>query len=243
MKHIHFVLPFVGLIAIVGCGDSKDVPAQAAVKKPEPKKMNLTADNQQTLYPLTEGSSWVYTMELERQLEGKQAERGQALLEYRVTKSFKESATATRATVEVYRNDVMEDTQEWYKDNSGVYQVSVGKDKRAYSPPQYIVKFPVKDQEEYTWKGTGTTPVGKRGELSYVFKCEGFMNADTDMGAMHSVFISSSGSFKAGDGQEGIIATNSWFAQDIGLIRYRQMVRIKGGQSTITLKLKSYTVK
>lgn len=243
MKYRYFVLSFIGVIAASGCGESKDTPAQTTTKKPEPKKMNLTADNQQTLYPLTEGSSWVYSMELERQMTGKQAERGQSLLEYRVAKSVKEGATATRATVEVYRNDVMEDTQEWYKDNSGVYQVSVGKDKKAYTPPQFIVKFPIKDQEEYTWKGNGTTPVGKRGELNYIFKCEGMMNADTDMGAMHSVFVSSSGSFKAGDGQEGIIATNSWFAQDIGLIRYRQLVKIKGGQSTITLKLKSYTVK
>lgn len=229
-------------VSLVGCGGKKEeTPVQT--KKPEPKKMNLSADNQQTLYPLTEGTSWVYNMSIERQMANNAPEQGEGTLEYRVVKSVKESATATRATVELYRNETLEDTQEWYKDNSGVYQVSVGKEKKAYNPPQIIVKFPVKDQEEYDWKGTGTTPLAKQGELKYHFKCEGFQNADTDMGPMNSVFVSCSGTFKTGSGDEGIIATNSWFAQDVGLIRYRQLVKIKGGQSTITLRLKSYTVK
>jgi hypothetical protein len=59
---------------------------------------------------------------------------------------------------------------------------------------------------------------------------------------MSGLFIESSGTFKSAKG-EGVVGNNSWFVPGVGLARFKQVVQIQGGRSSLTLRLKSYTIK
>lgn len=229
----------LGLL-IVGCGASQ--PTQNQSKLPEVPTVKITAENQRSLFPFTEGNRWTYEVEITRQLAGQPRQVTSGEMEYRVTKVTNDGSF-TKATISVYQDGAKKDEQDWGVDDKGIYQIAIRKDHVAYTPKQPVLRFPIKDQDEFKWDGTGLTPVGKQGHMTYAYKQDGTQNADTAMGSMNCVYMQSGGGFKHSDGSVGQIGVNAWFAPGVGLARYRQVVAVKQGESAITLRLKSYTVK
>lgn len=236
-----FLGPFAIAFALSGCGSSAPAAPKADTSV-KPGNVLVEADKQSSLFPFKEGNSWTYAVEIQRQLVKKPRENASLEMEYRVTKVSKDGGF-TKATIAIMQNGVKKDEQIWGMDDKGIYQVAMRSTQTPYNPKQPVLRFPVKDQEEFKWDGSGLTPVGKMGQMTYAFKVDGMQDADTEMGSMHCVYMQSAGSFKNNDKTVGVIAVNSWFSPGIGLARYRQVIRVKEGESAITLRLKRYTVK
>ena len=233
-------LILVGFL-VVGCASSPSSKPQSKTDVAVPE-VKITTANQRDLFPFAEGNKWTYSVDITRQLAGRNRETTTGEMEYQITKVTKDGGF-TKATISVLQDGVRKDEQQWGVDDKGIYQLSIRKDRVAYTPKQPVVRFPIKDQDKFDWDGKGLTPIGKLGRMVYAFKQDGMQNADTAMGSLYCVYMQSGGGFKNNDGTAGKIGVNSWFAPGIGLARYRQVVAVKEGESSITLRLKSYTVK
>jgi hypothetical protein len=229
------------LLCLTGCGSSEYKPVKQAIKV---KEYKLDPNNYANLFPFTEGNRWTYALESSAQVQGQPNTETVAEFEYRVKQVIKESPTATRAILEVYRDTELREEQEWMVDATGLYQMSLGKDRRAFSPKQLVLKFPIKEGETSSWEGSGPTPLAKPGTMKYQFKVDKIQPIDTDVQgeALSGLFVENAGTFKA-DGQEGILAQNTWYVPGVGLARYKQVLKLKGVEAVLTLRLKSYTVK
>jgi hypothetical protein len=226
-------------IVTIGCGSSAQKPSQVML---DVKEVKITPQNQRSLFPITVGNSWVYTMEASAQSLKNPKKSMTGVLGYRVVKVLKVAPFAVRATIEVFLGGKKTDEQDWVMDDKGLFLVSTGAVKKAYSPRQPILKFPLKDQDNFKWEGTGSTPIGKPGKMTYAFKYDGMQNADTDMGQMNAAFMQSVGAFKTDGGEIGKMGVNSWYSPGVGLVRYKQEIELKGAATSITLRLKSYNV-
>lgn len=225
-------------VVVIGCGkgEYKPVPVQEAKAEVADK---VTPDQ---LYPLKVGNSWKYALEITREIEGKPAESGTVEIGYEVKSVSNPSTGVTRGVILMTEEGKPKDEQVWEVDSAGVHQISVGKTPLTFSPRQTIIKFPLKFDEVYDYKGTGITPLGESGSMDYKFSTHEMQPVDTDSGRMSGLFIESSGTFKSPK-TEGVVGNNSWFVPGVGLARFKQVVQIKGGRSSLTLRLKSYTIK
>jgi hypothetical protein len=234
---------FIGVLS--GCNKSANV-AVVTPEKPV-KQVEVNAQNEKTLFPIAEGNSWIFSMETKRELAGRPADQNPppqtSEVEYKVAKVVDEGKGVYRAIFDLYKDGEKRDEQEWISEDFGYSLLSMSKNRIAYTPRQPIIRYPVTIDREYDWEGTGATPTGAKGSMKYHYKYNGLQDVDTEMGAISGMMLESVGSFKNDDGGEGTIANNSWFAPGIGLIRYKQVVGVKEGRSSITLRLKSYNVK
>jgi hypothetical protein len=228
-------------LVLVACGKSEYKPATSLIK---PKEYKLDPNNLANLFPFAEGNTWTYNMESSLQVPGKPAQNSDSEYQYKVARVVKESDTATRAILEVYRDGERKDDQEWLVDSTGLYQLSMGANRTAFNPKQIVLKFPIKAGEMVTWEGTGPLPIGGIGTLKYNFKAEELQIIDTDVKGetMKGLFVENAGTFKNDKG-EGILAQNTWYVPGVGLARYKQVIKLKDGEAVLTLRLKSYTVK
>jgi hypothetical protein len=227
-------------VTIFGCGK----PTPPANTKPAVPAVQISAQNQQSLFPFVEGNSWTFAIDLATEAPNKPRQSLTGEIQYKVDKVSKSADGSTRATISVTQNGKKQDEQEWSSESTGIYQISMKASKVAFNPKQPVIRFPVKDQEDFRWEGSGITPIGRPGVMRYAFKNDGIQaNVDTDMGTMSALFMQTGGTFKSNDGIGGQVVVNSWFSPGVGLIRYRQVIGVKGVNSSITLRLKSYNVK
>jgi hypothetical protein len=232
------VLIGVFCLTVTGCGKAEYKPVPVKDVKTEPTS-NITPEQ---LYPLKVGNQWTYALEISRELEGKPAETGSVEIGYEVKSVSNPSTGVTRGVITMTEGGKPKDEQVWEIDSAGVHQISVGKTPVTFSPKQTIVSFPFKFDEIRSYKGTGITPLGENGSMDYKFSTHESQPVDTDSGRMNGLFIESSGTFKSSTG-EGVVGNNSWFVPGVGLARFKQVVQVKGGRSSLTLRLKSYTIK
>ena len=225
-------------LVVIGCGKAeyKPVPIKE-VKSEQPS--NISPEQ---LYPMKMGNKWTYALEISRELEGKPAETGSVEIGYEVKSVSNPSTGVTRGVITMTEEGKPKDEQVWEIDSAGVHQVSVGKTPVVFSPKQTIVSFPLKFDEVRSFKGTGITPLGGNGSMDYKFSTHELQPVDTDSGRMNGLFVESSGTFKSSKG-EGVVGNNSWFVPGVGLARFKQVVQVTGGRSSLTLRLKSYTIK
>ncbi len=231
-------------VAIVGCGKSDPI---SGANKPKPTpEVKITTQNQNSLFPFAVGNSWTFAMEVTMESPNQPRSTGNLIVQYAVTKVTNEGG-AIKATIDVSSNGKVQDQQIWSVDNTGIYQISSRPTPRTepliFEPKQPVIRFPVKDQENFRWTGKGLTPVNKKGSMKYVFKCDGNQTVDTEMGPMNSLFMQSGGTFATDEGVEGGLVINAWFSPGVGLARYRQEIITKTAKSTITMRLKSYNIK
>ena len=234
------LIVLLGIVSI-GCGNSDSKPA--AKKTAEANAVKVTAENQKSLFPFAVGNTWSYSMEVNAEAVNRPRQSINGVLTYTITKVTKDSATSSRAMMQVTRDGKKQDEQEWLCDDKGIYQTSMKAGQPTFSPRQPVILFPAGKEGNFKWEGTGTTPVGKPGQMTYAYKNDGLQTVDTEMGSMTGVFMQSVGSFKTNDGLGGAIGVNAWYSPGVGLIRYRQDLRLKDAVSSIVLRLKSYNVK
>jgi hypothetical protein len=232
----------VGSLLLAGCGKSEYQPvAKPATPK---KEYKIDPNNYANLFPFAEGNSWTYNLESTAQNSKGEELKTTAEFEYRVKTLIKESDTAKRVILEIYRDGEVKDEQEWMVDSTGLYQLSLGASRKAFRPKQIVLKFPIQEKDLVKWEGTGPVPNGGEGKMKYEFKTDQLQPIDTDVAgeSMMGLFVENAGSFVGPKG-EGILAQNTWYVPGVGLARYKQVVRVNGGEAVITLRLKSYTVK
>ena len=237
-----FQLGRVALLGIISLGCSSTAPKPADPKS-DVKALTITSKDQKTLFPFAEGNTWIYTLEIAAQATNTPKKSMSGELRYTISKVFNDSPTASRAIIDVFQGTKKSDTQEWGCDDKGLFIISTGADHKAYSSRQPILHFPIKDQDSFKWEGSGTTPVGKPGKMTYAYKYDGTQMVDTDMGQMNAAFMQSAGVFKTDSGEFGKLGVNSWYCPGVGLVRYRQEIELKNAATAITLRLKSYNVK
>jgi hypothetical protein len=234
------ILAIFTILSLAGCGKSD--PKTSA--KPKVPDLKITAENQRSLFPFAVGNTWSYAIEIVSEGKDRPKETRTGEIQYKVVRVSNDSSDSVRATLAVMQDGKQQDEQEWSCESKGIFQLSSKSSKTPYSPKQPVIRFPVKDQDEFKWEGTGITPIGKQGKMVYAFKNDGIQkNVDTEMESMPALFMQSAGTFKASDGTAGQLVSNSWFSPGVGLIRYRQVIGLKGVNSAITLRLKSYNVK
>ncbi len=222
----------------LGCGKGEYKPVP--VKEPKVEGVDKITPDQ--LYPLKVGNKWNFALEISREIEGKAPENATVEIGYEVKSVTNPSTGVTRGVIAMSEEGKEKDEQVWEVDSTGIHQISVGKTPITFSPKQTIVKFPLKFEEVYDYKGTGITPLGEAGTMDYKFSTHEAQPVDTDSGRMNGIFIESSGTFKSPKG-EGVVGNNSWFVPGVGLARFKQVVSVKGARSSLTLRLKSYTIK
>lgn len=228
-------------LTLVGCGKSDPKLANA---KPTTPVVTVTSENQRTLFPFAVGNSWNFAIEIQTQAANRPKESVSGEVQYKVTKTIPVANDGVKATIAVMQDGKKIDEQDWICDSKGIFQISMKSSNSVFTPRQPVIRFPVKDQDEFRWEGTGVTPIGKPGSMKYAFKNDGVQpNVDTDMGTMGALFMQTGGSFKTNEGVIGNLVVNSWFSPGVGLIRYRQVISAKGVNSSLTLRLKSYNVK
>lgn len=220
----------------------KESPAQQRAGKDFSSDIKLENVNGMDLMPRTVGSKWTYSMELVRTAQGQPPATGKAEFTYEIT-AIRQDGDKTRFQLATTQNGKRIDEQVWYVDKSGYYQLSLGTAGRPFTPPQPVVKFPLRSSDSFTWQGT--SPVGKgnwnKGKLEG--KVIGIQSVDTDLGSTRAVFVESASVIELPKGKKGLVVTDTFFRPKVGIVRYQQTTRTQEGSQQITLRLKDYTIK
>ncbi len=245
IRTVLVLLPIAALLAgckTQGSGDNY-VP-----KKKAPLASGILAPGEEAAYfPLNVGNQWTYTYESKVQ-QGNRVMTGNPIeVTYKITKVTKEPK-GKFAVLEIYTEDKLSDRQVWHVDNTGIYQVAMGKNLVKFSSPQPIVKFPIKEGATFSWNGTGTAGNGTVGQLSVKSTMTGEQPVDAAGSTFNGIDVSSTGTIKTNKVQAKTVS-DVWFVPNVGLVRYQQSATGKSADGKTTtarveqLRLKSYSLK
>lgn len=208
--------------------------------------VSITTANQDTLMPHSEGTTWTYTLDIQRQIPGTApAASPPTDVVYKID-AAKKRGDETSFLLGIYREGKKSDEQMWSVGPKGIFQVSLGSARRPFDPPQPVVAFPVKVGEDFKWKGTTQAANGRRVASQLVGSVIGTQTVDIADGSADAMLFESVSNFDitAPNGQkaQAQTVTDSWFRPGVGIVRYRQTTR--AGESVIvyTLRLKSYKI-
>jgi len=229
--------------ALVGCGKSgsseyKPVPP----KKPE--VATVAPGQETTLFPTAVGNRWSFDAKTEALTPNGTISNAST-----ITLEVKEATPAdaqgvSRATIEVFKGEVLQDRQIWAFKSDGIYQEQLGLDKPMRPDPmQLTVPFPIEVDKAVPWKGKALSATGTEADIDQEIVNKGPEDVDTIVGMLSAYRVETTQKFKVKTSD--VQVTNiSWWAPKIGLVRYKQETKVDGrkvqGQ---TLLLKQYTVK
>jgi len=224
----------LALLALAGCGSKSGYVPKPAAAIPE---ATVVAGKESDLWPMAQGNQWIYEAETAAQTtQGSGSQK--ADITFKVSKSSTSNGV-TNAVIDIVNDGQIVDQTGWRIDSTGIYQTASNKLKGVYSPPQTLVKFPIKAGEEFTHKGTGPVPMGGIGQQTTVGKCLGPQNIDTASGRLSAIAIESTTTFTK-DGKTAETRTMIWLAPGKGLVRYRQETRAGQNVATQLFKLKDF---
>ncbi len=205
----------------------------------EPVKLSTGQDA--NLIPLDKGSIWNYSFESEQESNGKVGQGQGAILTYQVTES-ETANNSTHATFELLQEKTVIERQRWIEDTTGVYQVSVGPKETAFSTPQPVMMFPVKDHQTFEWRGTGICPDGNWGQIVAKSKVLGSQDVDTDVGRISAIAVETNVTFTV-SGKAGSAISTTWFKPGVGIVRFKQETLGDKIKTISILRLKNYSLK
>jgi hypothetical protein len=153
----------------------------------------------------------------------------------------------------------------WIMDEGGILQsgsdlfVNEQWSKRDLTPPQPVVPWPIVDGEVVSYEGTGPRPRRSVGEFSADVRVIGTQMAEVAMEmedgstSVPALAVETRARIPAdatgGEGENAAAApaanvvSYSYWADGIGLVRYRQVFQSENVSSTQTLELKNYSFK
>lgn len=234
-----------------GCGSSQS--GYVPKKTEAPPVAQINPGEERKLMPLAVGNQWTYAIEVTEQAAGGQGQTRNAEITWRVAR-VNTNGNATVGEIEVVQDGAVRDLQVWRVTDKGVYQVSVGNNpRRAFSTPQPVVQFPIKDGAKFTWTGTGPTVAGSTGQSRVDNVIRGIQTVDTEVGPMSAVAVESNSRFTvaipAAQGRparsaQGTMQSTTWFSPEVGLVRAQQTTTVAGAAGQrIVLRLKSRSLK
>ncbi|CAN5525073.1 hypothetical protein BH11ARM2_BH11ARM2_01630 [soil metagenome] len=222
------------LFLLIGCGGPKAYQPKPVAKVAE---TTLVAATPEDLIPLREGDQWVYDVENGTNVgKGDVPERSELTIEVERVESKGDGRVAT---LRVLRDGHEVDTWHWLVNAKGLFQTTgtVRGATVAYSPPQPMILFPVKEDATYGWNGKGVCPDGNPGTMKSMYKVLGVMDADTGMGKKSGIAIESTQDFTS-TANKGGMASTTWYAPKIGILRIVQTTVVaKGAAIKSTLRL------
>lgn len=229
-------------LVVAGCGKSGSSEYKpVAPKGPEPA--NVKPGEEATLFPLTVGNSWSYDSTTET-LSPNGVINTPASIRLEVKDVKPIDGNGTRATIEVFKGDVLQDRQIWVSKSDGLFQEQIGLDKpQRPEPAQLTLPFPVEVNKTVNWKGKTLSALGATVEVNQEVVNKGAEDVDTIVGMLSAYRVETTQKFRVQNND--VVVTNiSWWAPKIGLVRYRQNVKADGRNvQSQTLMLKQYTVK
>lgn len=233
-------------LAAVGCGSSGGsyTPKPVETTKAE----EIGAGDGPSLFPATVGNKWTYEVETaETSPTGTQQRTDE--ISFSVAKVDK-VGNRTLVTLHTAINGEARDPQQWSLDSRGLFQEWLGTPANKFNPAQPHLLFPLQPGKNFSWKGTGPTAVGGSGNQTLNGTMYATQMVDTAMGRFSAISVYSEGNFtsKAQNRTiQGQLRTTTYWAKNIGLVRYRQDAVFSSGNAAgrviQTLRLKMYTVK
>lgn len=199
----------------------------------------------QNYIPIAEGNQWTFTAETIREINKRQSHPPDQEVIYKITKVEK-VPEGQQVTWDIKVGGQPSDRQVWIVSDKGIYQSEVGlKKAKKFTTPQPLILFPVADHQTFEWRGSGLLPDGTLGSNVVKTQIIGMQEADTEMGRVHALAISSDLDYATRDGR-GSGNSTIWLAPGMGIVRIKQTV----GQESInhvrviesvTLRLKSHS--
>lgn len=239
MNRMTWMFLAMGLLAI-GCG-KKSENSYKPKAAPKIQPASVKPGEEAALFPFASGNQWVYEATAGAQANTGQQSGGAFELTFKITK-VEEGANGKIAFMSIIRDGKVASDQKWVVNSKGLYQASSKIGEGDFQPMQPQVMFPVTDGSEFSWSGVGPRPVGKPGPYKLNSKVLGPQEVDTGVGRLSAIAVESTGSWKDGNKQIQV-ATTSWWAPGIGLVRYVQNTNDGTIATAQTLKLKSHTLK
>jgi len=191
--------------------------------------------------PLAVGNQWVYTYEQSGVAKNGRATSQRTEMIWKVVKAQPANG-GVRATIEVSDGQGIMDRQEWESNPKGIFQVSSSLKRVPYSPPQPVIKFPVKEGSKHEWKGSGTLPINVFGTQNARSTVVGPQEVDTESGRVSAIAIETKSTFNA-SGKPGSTHSYAWFKPGVGLVRFTSRLAFGTTIASTSLKLKSSTIK
>lgn len=228
-------------LGAIGCGKSNSTEYKPVAPK-EPEVVSVKAGEERTLFPLTVGNRWSYDA-VSIVLTQAGTVRTPATLILEVTNVTTEG-DVTKATVDVFKGEVLQDRQLWVINNSGMYQEQTGLEKPLRPDPmQLALPFPIEVDKVVTWTGKAPGPENKVVDVQQEVVNKGVEDVDTIVGMMSAYRVETTQRLKVRN--EDVTVTNvSWWAPKIGLVRYKQEAKAAGRMlQSQTLVLQQHTVK
>jgi len=236
-------------VTVVGCGSSSKeyTPAKVTTATVTP----ITAGQEATLFPISVGNQWTYSSVSESVVENR-PRRVELTITMEV-KSVTPDGNGQKVALEVREGDVVKSTQTWRVDDTGVYQLglSAGSTSASFTPPQLLLKFPVKEDETWEYSGTGPTALGVATTIKAKSINKGPQLTDTYAGQVSAYRVETtydlSGTAKTTDGKtvplKGSMISDTYFAPKLGMVRLKQTVAGATGRETVTMQLLQSVIK
>jgi hypothetical protein len=239
----HRVTPFLfaGLVLASGCGSG------GSNYQPKPSKpidpVALKPGEEATIFPMAEGNQWTYVAELSRQAGNSAAQVDTFDVVFAINK-VEDTPNGKRAhvTVTVDQPNSKPDYQVWLLNDKGLYQISVGTGRVPFEPAQPAILFPAETGREFTWKGTGMTPIAAKGTLTTTSKVLAPQLVDAETGRYSAIPVETRGTFATSDAK-GLVASTAYWSPGVGLVRFRQEIAINQVIAIQTLRLKAKAIR
>lgn len=235
MKTNYYVL--LGMIALAGCGSKGGGGYTPTAAKPV-EMTKLAAGEEQSLLPLVKGNQWTFTIEQTTAANG-QNQRSTGEVTFRLAE-VTPMGDGNKGVFELLVNGEVTDRQVWLVNSKGIYQLAIGKGATPFTPMQPAVTFPLEDNREFAWKGTGITPTGVLGSSTISNKVIGFQEVDTEAGRVGAYCIESKVD-GAANGKKFASVTQTWWQPKVGFVRLKQTIVVQNAQQIQTLRLKSFS--
>lgn len=241
MRTTLLIAPAIAAFALIGgCQNSGEKATTEKAKKPDAVMAgDLNGKSPMDIWPSKVGAQTTY----DATINGKPA-----VLTFKVTKVKPAGKNGQDISFEIFNSaqpDKPTDNPVWRLDEDGLSQVSA-RQGLTFTPPQFLVHFPIKFGEQYDYKGKGPFPLGKgSGDLTGKTRVRGQEVVQTDMGDIEAIAVESIYGWKA----ENMIfrsTETAWIAPNYGLVRYQQTIqyqneKMETGSQSQSLVLKSYS--
>jgi hypothetical protein len=229
----------IAAIVVAGCGKGSGTPGAPTVAGAKPA--GIKPGEEASLMPLTEGSQWTYV--IEESLSNQQSNaQGSSLLTYRVAKSEK-TPEGIKATLEVIVDNKVRNRQLFLMKSDGLYELAAGLDLKPFPTPQIVIPFPPDPGRKFKWRGPGMIAPKKPGLVKVTGEILGTQEPDTSAGKFSAITVRQNS--EPAEGEKSFVReTTSWYAPNVGLVRFWDESLEKDGTARrTTLKLKTYSLK
>lgn len=230
------------LAMLAGCngGGGQSVTPRAPIEE-----ATVASGQEAKLFPLVVGNQWVY--ESRTTLEtptGSQTTESELTF---VVRTVNREGTTTRAIIDVKDGEEVRDSTGWLVNERGIHQSSARNLAAAFNPPQPLLPFPYQQGQTFQFSGTGPFPFEGSGAIRTSGTVVGPQQVDTEMGPMSAIAVDGRTTWRgpdAGGGtSEQTAISTTWWAPEVGLVRFVQDIVGPDYRIRQVLRLKSHSLK